>query len=266
MFLRRTELIERGKILLENPDLVVLALPCAPWSVLQYLQNPKVKAANRDRQARHRPFLEFAEEVARHQMSKGKYFVLENPAASAAFREAPLVELASCDGVGSVKFDMCTQELREPESGLPLKKSTRLLSNSPAIIAHFRTQQCTCTSSHARILGLTRVPMNAGTNGKPEFRTMNLSEFAGGYTAAFSAKLLELALVDIRNDSCSRFQNQPPGQPTCATPALRPESSVMRKAQAQAVEPPLMQPPVALAEESDLVQNRSPTTAPHLAP
>ena len=255
----------RDKILLEDPDLVVLAFPCAPWSVLQHLQNAEVKAANRDRQAKHRPFLEFAEEVAQHQMAKGKYFVLENPAASAAFREAPLVELASRDGVGSAKFDMCTQELREPESGLPLKKSTRLLSNSPAIIAHFRSQQCTCTSSHARILGSTRVPTTVGTNGQQRFRSVNLSEFAGGYTAAFSAKILDLALIDIREDSYPRFFRRLLGQATSVTPATRPDLPATCNALAHSAEPSQIQHYKTLTGQSNLAQGRSPAAASPLS-
>ena len=68
----------KNKILYEEPDLLVLAFPCAPWSVLQHLQTPEVKAANRLRQARARPFLTFAREAAIHQLSSRKYFVLEN--------------------------------------------------------------------------------------------------------------------------------------------------------------------------------------------
>jgi len=170
-------------------------------------------------------------------MSKGKFFVLENPAASAAFREAPLVELAGCYGVESATFDMCTQELREPETALPMKKSTKLLSNSPAIISHFRTQQCICRGPHTRILGTTRVPSEIGTDGQQLFKTVNLSEFAGGYTSAFSAKLLELALSDIRRDSYARPPARPPA-PKTEEPLRAPTPTVVRPP----LPPPTLEP------------------------
>jgi hypothetical protein len=75
----------------ELPDVLILACPCSPWSALQNMQ--KDKDAVKEKQARDMLFLEFAVAVARWQDERGRLFVIENPAASRAWKQDVMQDL-----------------------------------------------------------------------------------------------------------------------------------------------------------------------------
>ena len=55
-------------------------------------------------------------------------------------------------GVMTVDFDQCKVGLRSPD-GRPMKKRTRLLTNSSKVIRIFSELQCDCETPHVQVLG-----------------------------------------------------------------------------------------------------------------
>ena len=73
---------------------------CAAWSRLQNLnvsRHPPGWLENLRLQAR--VHLEFCAQLYRDQLEAGRYFLHENPAGAVSWKEAPIVALATCDGV-----------------------------------------------------------------------------------------------------------------------------------------------------------------------
>ena len=76
-----------GVIHEEAPDLIVLAFPCDPWSIMQNLNLGKEGFAvwlSTQKEA-HRPLLRFVRRVVLHQRRRGKRFLIENPRTSRAW-------------------------------------------------------------------------------------------------------------------------------------------------------------------------------------
>ena len=138
----------------------------------------------------HRPLLHFAEQVCRRQRRKGYYYVVENPSGSAAWQEKPMRDLAVYSD--EVIVHMCTQGLCDPWSGEPLRKSTRLMTNSREVVQTFRRCRCKLVCQmeeswqpHKRIEGNTWVKND---NGK--WVSTRLSSYCGGYTRQFADNLV----------------------------------------------------------------------------
>ena len=140
------------------------------------------------------PFLEFAVAVARWQDERGRLFVIENPAASRAWKQDVMQDLVNDYGV--VTFDMCTQDLTDPYRGVPLKKRTGVLTNSDALRAHLKELRCTCTEKHGIVAGSTWQQVDG------VWRATSLATFAGGYTAQFAKTLLTKTCEDLVAWTC----------------------------------------------------------------
>ena len=133
-----------------QPDLLVMAFPCSPWSQLQNLQRDKGVVAAKRR--RDRTFLAFAREMADYQNSRGKGFLIENPVASKAWNEKPMqthYRFVACD--------MCRFGLKDPWTKRPLKKRTDLMTNLRGLADFMATQKCACSpeTEHTHIVGST---------------------------------------------------------------------------------------------------------------
>ena len=110
-----------------DPDVVVIAFPCDPWSKMQNMNmgNPVTKAKIMAKRTLHRHILHWVRAVVERQMKYDKFYVVENPSGSAAWSEPPMrmVRRASL----KVIVHMCTQGLRDPWTSQLLRKSTLLV-------------------------------------------------------------------------------------------------------------------------------------------
>ena len=80
-----------------NPDVIVFAWPCSPWSQKQNLNNhvPGHKDKVKNQRALHLQLLDFAEWCARRHTANGKLFLGENPLPSAAWQQAPVMKMSA---------------------------------------------------------------------------------------------------------------------------------------------------------------------------
>lgn len=154
----------------EKPYCVVLAFPCGPWSPLQFL-NAKGNATLDQRRADGMVLMEFAIEVAKHQMAGGRHFVMENPLPSLAWKTLPMQKFIEENNVEIATFDQCRFNLRSLLGELH-KKPTQMVSSSPRVIALLHGLRCKRDHSHAPVLGGSKITAHAGIYPKPLARAL----------------------------------------------------------------------------------------------
>ena len=115
-------------IMEQQPDIVFMAPVCTPWSALRNTAPIEVREAER---AAMLPMVKFCTQVALHQMSKGKHFLLENPETSAMWKQGDMLALAAKDGVTWGTLDFCCYGMRDPGNQLLMKKAVSLLHSFP---------------------------------------------------------------------------------------------------------------------------------------
>ena len=126
----------------EKPDVILMAFPCTPWSIIQNMNMTDPWRKMQVEKARHedQPLLDLVVQVARHQENHGKYYVIENPTSSRAWNQSPLKELRKESS--QVVFHMCTMGLTDPYTGERLRKTTRLVTNSSAVTKRLQDKTC----------------------------------------------------------------------------------------------------------------------------
>ena len=153
-----------------DPDFVVLAWPCGPWSPLQNL-NQKTeaqRAALRAKRAQsRRTLLRFTREIALRQRRKGKAVLGENPKPSLAWTTPEILDAFA--GCAEAIADQCRYGLKHPTSGLPMKKRTRFMGQ-PEVV-QFLQEKCQGCQEHHPIEGKFQ----------KDGKWYSLSEYAGGY-------------------------------------------------------------------------------------
>ena len=136
-------------------QVLILSPPCTAFSQLQALWNYKrmSAAAVQAKWAEGMARLTFAVECALTQHLVGRVFLLEHPAAATSWKTRGLQDLGSRAGVYSVVFDQCMTGLVSPWSRAPMRKHTRLMSNSMHFIEAFRGNMCDRSHLHQLIQG-----------------------------------------------------------------------------------------------------------------
>ena len=170
-----------------NPDVIVFAWPCSPWSQMQNL-NAKVPGHQTKialQRQTHLRLLDFAEWCERRQSANGKLFLGENPLRSAAWQQVPVMKMS--ERCWEAKPDMCAFGLCAPDTGEPIKKSTRIVTNSKET-ARLLNQKCPGCESHRVIEGSV----------KHKGKNIALSEFCGGYTRDFVMTMLDGFMHDLK--------------------------------------------------------------------
>ena len=155
-----------------DPDVLMLAWPCGPWSILQNAnqRTPTQRRALILKRARsRRTFLAFTRRAVLWQRKRGRIAILENPATSRAWRTPEIMEAAM--GLDDVVFDQCQVGLKHPTNGKALKKLTQI-SGPEAVVAPLQGLKCDGSHEHHPIEGGYRTESG---------RWAALSEYAGGY-------------------------------------------------------------------------------------
>ena len=110
-------------------------------------------AAVQAKRAEGMAHLTFAVDCALTQHLAGSVFLLEHPAAVTSRQTRELQDLGSCAGVYSVLFDQCMTGLVSPCSRTPMRKHTKLMSNSKHFVEAFRGDMCDQSHFHKFIQG-----------------------------------------------------------------------------------------------------------------
>lgn len=142
------------QLALRKPMMLGLSPPCTMYSALMRMWNdhrmePMTLAVRR---AESDVLLEFAMICAKGQLFAGRRFYFEHPQTATSWTRAAVVHVLSLPGVFSVDFHQCAFGLKSP-LGMPIRKATRLLTNSSGIRARFEGKLCTCTVPHRRVEG-----------------------------------------------------------------------------------------------------------------
>ena len=95
-----------------DPDFVVLAPPCGPWSQIQLInqRTPSQVLELQQKRDQARELLVFVEEGAHCQHSRGRAVVVENPKSSLIWKQAPLQSALGLPGMAAAVVDMCVYE------------------------------------------------------------------------------------------------------------------------------------------------------------
>ena len=140
-------------VLVEHePFLVLIAFDCRIWSLLTNL-SPDA-GWEEIRESLGRDTLHFIVKVCKFQDSRGRYYLLENPAGSLAWIFDGILArlLSSAHGKFAIG-DQCAYGKVDKDSGRPVKKATGWLSNSEVLL-NYVGKRCQCLwGSHEVIIG-----------------------------------------------------------------------------------------------------------------
>lgn len=133
---------------------LVLSPPCTMFSELQRLWNmkkipPDVWAVRLGEATEH---IEFSMRAARKQIERKKRFAYEHPW-KASSSKLPCVEsVRDSPSVMTIDFDMCACGMKSPMNE-PIRKRTRIMTNSTSLVAQLRRRQCPRNHTHRQIKG-----------------------------------------------------------------------------------------------------------------
>eukprot|EP00971_Amphidinium_carterae_P305886 6078867-Amphidinium_carterae.1 len=123
-----------------KPLCVLMGPTCAPfggWSRLNQARSPEGWSRSFDQAAPHGAL---CGEIAGEQVLAGRAFACEQPASSKLWLLDPWPRVLTAPGVATVTFDQC--RLGQSVDGLPARKPTTLVSNSPEILYLFEGLVC----------------------------------------------------------------------------------------------------------------------------
>ena len=143
----------RQKIADENPDWVIGAPPCGPFSMLNWNNNFKRMTESEIRRVltQGRCHLSFAAQIYRDQHARGKFFLHEHPATAESWKEEVIKRLLKLPGVGTTIADQCMfNSMTLDADGVPglARKPTRFASNSRYMLEEL---SCKCDRSHEHV-------------------------------------------------------------------------------------------------------------------
>ena len=171
-----------------DPDVVICAFPCKPWSRLQNSnqRTPEQRERLQALRQENLPLIRFVGKVRQWCRRHNRHFLTEQPWSAASRNLPEIVDAVKDCNEGFT--NMCMHNLRCPETNYYIKKDTWLATTSAGAL---RSVCCPCdnTHRHKTIQGSVRVP------GLP--RRMRLSEFAGGYTEEFADSLVQRFEQDL---------------------------------------------------------------------
>lgn len=133
---------------------VVLSPPCTMFSQMMRINFKKMDPQDLKRRWRDAMlFIHFTVQVIHYILSVGGFFVFEHPTGASSWRLPSIMKLMGRPGVKVAKFHQCRFGLLSPESKLPIRKSTRFLTNSQKVVDIFDGAFCQCCGPHKVIEG-----------------------------------------------------------------------------------------------------------------
>ena len=132
----------------------MLSPPCCAFSTLMRVYNfPKMSPERKFRKmSEGMCLLAHAIKCCWVQISHNRFFALEHPAGASSWQVKAMRELQSQPQVQSIVFDQCQFGLTSP-LGSPLRKRTRIITNSSALIGLLSNKLCKGGHVHGIIQG-----------------------------------------------------------------------------------------------------------------
>ena len=129
--------------------------PCTIFSSLQRLWNIKKWTAEvfNQRWAEGLVFVHHCLQGMRIQYQRGRFFAFEHPASSSAWSLEEVGEVRKLPGVFTVVFDQCMLGLKSKTNQLPMRKRTRIMTNSAGLVLALQGCKCDGRHTHQTIQG-----------------------------------------------------------------------------------------------------------------
>ena len=133
----------------------MLSPPCTVFSDLQRLYNIKRIRADvwKRRWETGMLHLRHSMECARVQVHRKAFFAFEHPGRATSWREAIVKDVENLSGVYLAEFDMCMLGLVSKVAGKPIRKRTKLMTNSWKLANALRCYRCNGQHDHQVIQG-----------------------------------------------------------------------------------------------------------------
>ena len=135
--------------------LCILSPPCTVFSQWQRICVLRTsQAAWQAKWEEGMLYLCHAMECARRQTREGRFFVFEHPATATSWEQTVVKDIASLPGVQTVTCDLCMLGLQAKVSKLPMRKPTKIMTNSSDMARRFvASGRCDKSHSHQAIEG-----------------------------------------------------------------------------------------------------------------
>jgi len=136
----------------EDPELLVICPPCTAFTMLQELNFDRMDPGKAVRIVKTGlEHLGLAVALARWQIQRGKYVLLEQPSTARSWDEECVQELLELEGVRRCLLDMCCFGMNVDGEGLN-RKTTAVMTNSEAIADRI-SKRCTGGHRHVPLMG-----------------------------------------------------------------------------------------------------------------
>ena len=128
--------------------MLILSPPCTAFSFLQEMFNYKKLPVEVVQQkiAAAMILLRHALQCAKIQYESGRKFVFEHPASATSWKLPEVKSMLELPGMHAVVFDQCMLGLKSKVHQIPMRKRTRLMTNSLRVAQAFRG--CLCDRQH----------------------------------------------------------------------------------------------------------------------
>ena len=134
-----------------------LSPPCTMFSEIQRLFNYKRMTLQvfQSRMTQAVAYVVHAMNTAKIQHGKRRKWMYEHPWKASSWKLTEVMEVMNLPGVCCVDFDMCCCGMVSP-AGVPVKKRTRIMTNSSFLIQQLSSRQCDRSHEHRPIEGSER--------------------------------------------------------------------------------------------------------------
>ena len=135
--LQSMQMYALGLLHKHRPRVLGLTPPCTMFNKIMRMWNekkmdPKVFKERLDQAVM---FVDFCMDSAMVQIASGRFFFFEQPELAVTWNLPSVKKTESLHGVRVVSFDMCRFGLKTPLTQQPMRKRTKIMTNSP-LIAH----------------------------------------------------------------------------------------------------------------------------------
>ena len=134
---------------------LILSPPCTVFSELQRLWN--IKRISQCEWAKKWDegmlSLDHCMQCAKIQIQNGNFFAFEHPSRASSWKQDTVQEVRNLPGVWVQDFDMCMLGLTSPVLNMPMRKRTRVMTNSRVLAALLGNKFCDRKHEHQLIQG-----------------------------------------------------------------------------------------------------------------
>ena len=174
-----------------EPDLVVVAWPCGPWSVMQRINQrtpQQVAALKKKRLESRKNFLSFTRRVALWQRRRGGAIMGENPEGALSWHQPEIIDAFA--GCSEQVLDQCQYGLIHPHTGEAIRKRTKVMGQEKVI--QYLNKKCPGDHTHH--------PVEGGIVDPETGKWRSLSSWVGGYHPTFCKAILAGAEDFLRSN------------------------------------------------------------------